>query len=328
MAKESISIIVPVYNTGSFLQQCIDSLLNQTYKDIEILLINDGSTDDSLSICQQAAIKDTRVRVITKENTGVSDTRNVGILEAKYSLLTFVDSDDYLSETLLQELMENYQGEDLVFSTYTFYKNNEFLLNEISLEKPIQEVKDLGGDNFSALYQSMMFNSPVARLYKKELIEETFLTDLDLGEDLLFNLNYLTRVQSVKYVDTSGYFYRLTGNETSLTKKYMPNRLEQVTHVHEQSLESFQQLFPDNFDLNLLVKKYLEEYALSLKKMLSEPSLSRAERLETLAYYAQEFPVSKAEISQQNLSIQYRLFLELYQRGFYKTLIILVGWLG
>ena len=106
MKKETVSIIVPIYNTEQYLKKCIDSLINQTYKNLEILLINDGSTDNSDSICNEYVKKDNRIKYYKKENTGVSDTRNYGIKEAKGSYLTFVDSDDWLDLTTIENCMK------------------------------------------------------------------------------------------------------------------------------------------------------------------------------------------------------------------------------
>ena len=96
MNNNLISIIVPVYNVSEYLPRCLDSLINQTYKNIEIILVNDGSTDNSLEICKKYAEKDLRIKVIDKENGGISSARNTGIAEASGEWIGFVDSDDYI----------------------------------------------------------------------------------------------------------------------------------------------------------------------------------------------------------------------------------------
>ncbi len=103
---ELITVIVPVFNTQEYLKKCVDSFLAQTYTDLEILLVNDGSTDESGKICDEYEKKDSRVRVIHKENGGLSDARNIGIKEAKGNLITFFDSDDYVDEDYIQYLYE------------------------------------------------------------------------------------------------------------------------------------------------------------------------------------------------------------------------------
>ena len=98
MKKIKISVIVPVYNAEKYLSDCIDSILNQTLKEIELILINDGSTDNSLQICREKASKDSRVKIINKKNEGQGYARNIGIDRAKGEFITFVDSDDYIDK--------------------------------------------------------------------------------------------------------------------------------------------------------------------------------------------------------------------------------------
>jgi glycosyltransferase involved in cell wall biosynthesis len=100
------SFIVPVYNTEKYLRKCIDSLIGQTYNNTEIILINDGSTDNSLQICNEYAVKDTRFIIIDKENGGLADTRNVGIKAATGDYISFVDSDDYIELNTCEKINE------------------------------------------------------------------------------------------------------------------------------------------------------------------------------------------------------------------------------
>ena len=106
MMDEKISVIVPVYNVEAYLERCVESILKQTYSNLEILLVNDGSTDKSGELCDQLALRDQRIRVIHKENGGLSDARNRGIDEASSDLIGFIDSDD-MYETLYRQLRES-----------------------------------------------------------------------------------------------------------------------------------------------------------------------------------------------------------------------------
>ena len=116
-----ISVIVPVYNVEKFLDKCISSIVNQTYKNLEIILIDDGSTDESVQICDKWQEKDNRVRLTHKENTGVSDTRNIGLEKTTGEYICFVDSDDYIEpdyiENLYKSLTEN--NADIASITYS-----------------------------------------------------------------------------------------------------------------------------------------------------------------------------------------------------------------
>ena len=126
-----ISVIVPVYNVEQYLRQCIDSILNQTYQEIEVLLINDGSTDASDEICREYAERDSRIRYFVKENGGLSDARNYALDRAEGEYVTFVDSDDFLMEQALEKLYAtSLLGEsDLVVGFFCYFEKPYFQLS-------------------------------------------------------------------------------------------------------------------------------------------------------------------------------------------------------
>ena len=108
MSKDiKVSVIVPVYNAEKYIKRCLDSILAQSYRYFEVLLIDDGSTDNSGKICDEYALNDNRIRVIHKENSGVSATRNIGITEAKGDYIAFVDSDDYIRSDMFEKMVKN-----------------------------------------------------------------------------------------------------------------------------------------------------------------------------------------------------------------------------
>ena len=123
MVQDLISIVVPIYNVENYLRMCLDSIQNQTYKNFECLLINDGSPDNSAEICREYVAKDSRFRYFEKENGGLSSARNYGIDRAEGSFITFVDSDDWLESTCLEILSEkkNQYDADIVVSCYCIY---------------------------------------------------------------------------------------------------------------------------------------------------------------------------------------------------------------
>jgi len=125
--KNKISIIVPIYNSEKYLKRCIESILKQTYTNIELILINDGSEDKSLEICEEYKKNDERIIIVNKENEGVSVARNIGIEKATGELISFVDADDYLEATFLQELldiMEKYNVNYVACGYNTVYDNH------------------------------------------------------------------------------------------------------------------------------------------------------------------------------------------------------------
>ena len=148
MCKEHlISIIVPVYNVENKIRRCLDCLVNQSYKNIEIILVNDGSTDDSGAICDRYAAGDERVRVIHKKNGGVSSARNRGLDEASGLYIMFVDSDDYIEKNACEVMIDAIEkyGVDLIVASYNTVYNGK-VMRHICPEKVYSRVSDIKED--------------------------------------------------------------------------------------------------------------------------------------------------------------------------------------
>ena len=211
-----VSIIVPVYNVESYLEECIQSIVNQTYKDWECILINDGSTDNSGYICDTWTEKDNRIRVIHQSNQGVSTSRNTGIQHAKREFITFIDSDDWIENNYLTEIVNLLQTpSDLYVSGIIQNFNN----GTNQTYKPINQISFcLNSENihhFVDLNRSYLLYGPTANLYRNQIIREhsiQFRTDLSYGEDLIFNYDYLEHVHTITCIDKAYYHYRIIGN--------------------------------------------------------------------------------------------------------------------
>lgn len=238
-----ISVIVPVYNSEKVVNRCIDSILKQTYSDFELILINDGSKDKSIDILKDYEKKDLRIRVIDNENNGVSETRNIGINEAKGDYIQFVDSDDYIDEDMLKESLEQLEKNsvDIVMSgiyldiekngvansstqtyEYKFANNNTEIVENV--------LTRLGGT---------YINSPINKLYKRSIIKENNIymnKEIDLGEDLLFNLEYLKHCNSIIFGDKCYYHYCMRAEE-NLTAKYRDNKLDLMKILYDKCME-------------------------------------------------------------------------------------------
>ena len=232
-----ISIIVPVYNVASYLSQCLDSLVNQTYRDIEIICVNDGSTDGSLAILQEYAKKDERIRVIDQPNQGLSGARNTGNQHAHGEWTMYVDSDDWLDthccETIINEVSST---TDLCFFNYT----REFKKSSVPQYIYQKERIEFKEKNISQLYVRLItptgkelahpekldsLSTAWGKLYKTSIIREhniQFVSTKEIGtEDLLFNVYYFTWIEEAIYIPQPFYHYR-KNNITSLTKLYKP----------------------------------------------------------------------------------------------------------
>ena len=222
MTSSIISIIVPIFNAERFLSQCVDSVLGQTYKHIEILLLNDGSTDSSGAICQKYAEQDSRVVYIEKKNTGVSDTRNEGLKLAKGKYVFFLDSDDYLDPQCLEMLYSVVDDGNLPITGYWL----DFT------EKSLVYVPEQAYGNYPSLKDYLIdfhkffatkFNFVWGKLYRLDVIREhgiTFNKDIHLGEDQLFDQEYYRHChKGIIAIRHNGYYYRQCGT-ASLSKKF------------------------------------------------------------------------------------------------------------
>ena len=236
-----ISVIVPVYNTEKYLDRCIQSILSQTYTDFELLLIDDGSTDSSGAICDKYAEQDSRVRVFHKENGGVSSARNMGLDNAKGEWITFVDSDDLVSASYLNNLYCNPQYVDFIVSIVAKKYDEKFQGNTIQ-----KLDANLIGGYIETITDFLTWSSPIAKIYKKTILEEErirFDERLFSGEDLVFVLEYIYIVKDILVKKSCGYRYtearglsirKMNYNEINLVVEkiiYNISRLEDKFHI-------------------------------------------------------------------------------------------------
>ena len=244
-----ISIIIPVYNVEKFLPQCLDSLVNQTYRDIEIICVNDGSTDGSMEILQGYAEKDERIKIISRENRGVSESRNEGIEHASGEWLMFVDSDDWLEPNCCERIMSRNEDDDLIIFSYI----REF--KTTSAPKLIFDdlPKSFEGKGIDWLFERLIapkeeelkhpekldsLSTVWGKLYKTSIVREhdiEFVSTKKTGslEDLVFNGKYFNYLQKAYYQPDCLYHYRKTKAD-SIAYSYKPDLYKQWMHVFEE----------------------------------------------------------------------------------------------
>lgn len=263
-----ISIIVPVYNSENYLFKCCESILNQDYKDFEVLLINDGSTDCSGKICDYYATIDNRFKVYHKSNSGVSSARNLGIEKSIGEFITFIDSDDYIGNNYLSTLL-NYSSYDYVFGGCTIIDINNNIIDIPCTKEDIFENKTTFMNSFSSLDSSLLLDTPWGKLFHSNIIKSQnikFDLSLKLGEDKLFNFTYLRYCNTFFMVANTFYFYRMYSDKQYILK------VEERINTTNLLEESYLLLFSSN---NIEVTKekcksyinfILYTYALSIEK--------------------------------------------------------------
>lgn len=233
MQKSLITIIVPVYNVEKYLKKCIDSLVNQTYKNLEIILVNDGSTDDSPNICDASSKTDKRIKVIHKENGGLSDARNVGIAMGHGDYVMFLDSDDYVELSMVDRVMEVVKKTNpdiVIWNYYTDYADEFETVYKSKVASGINGY--YSKENFHKIPLSEktigLLGYAWNKLYKAEIINKNhhlFTKGLSLVEDIVFNAPILEEVNSVLFINQPFVHYMQRPRET-LGSRYYDNFFE------------------------------------------------------------------------------------------------------
>lgn len=255
-----ISIIIPVYNSEKTLSRCLDSVLAQDYEDIEIITVNDGSTDNSQIILKYYQNVDSRVKILVQPNSGVSYARNKALDVAKGEFVMFVDSDDTIQPNTCSKALSGMKDDvDMVIFGLNIYRNNK-LLRTPHLKTTTYELRD----SIDIYWELRKINlGPCNKLYKKYLIKKFFDTTLSLGEDTLFVIEYMKSVRVVKSLSDCLYNVFLDNNN-SLNRKYREDRLEQLIYVRNKELLVLNDLYINNSD-----SRIYEEYFLDLHVILT-----------------------------------------------------------
>ena len=324
MAK--YSVIIPVYNAEKTLRRCVDSVLNQNYDDMELLLINDGSTDSSLDICNAYQSFSQHVRVIDKTNGGVSSARNAGLGIAEGEYILFVDSDDYVSDTLFADLDNLCREKDYDYVQFSYSKTDGKHMTECRLENRFAEGADACAEMFARGLYDKSINSPWGKRYKRARIEAghiTFPEDISIGEDKLFNLKYAFLCQNALYSDHVLYYVSLE-NQDSLSRKLREDLEEQFERLERE------------IDLSITTAKISEEnrrkYNTAVQFLRIKSVYADSKRLHIRRVpYAQRLRNTRSKcrttkINQKGLPFQAKL-LNIPVRLRLTTVIDAVGWI-
>ena len=226
-----ISVIVPVYNVEKYIKKCIESILNQTFNNFELILVNDGSTDKSGEICDLYLKRDTRIKVIHKNNSGVSDTRNVGIKNSLGKYIQFIDPDDWIEKDLLMMVYKTIEKEksDVVFCGI---KRERFLNGDITeniaSEELVRNINKNKSYDAIRLRNEDLFGFTWCKLFKSSIIKENnilFDKRLSLAEDEKFTCDYYRYVNKISIIRKAYYHYVIYGNERNTLCKSKINTI-------------------------------------------------------------------------------------------------------
>lgn len=254
-----VSIIVPVYNSSERLELCLDSIVGQTYKDIEVLIVDDCSTDGSLEICRRYEAKYPYIHVFTKPNEGVSAARNYGMRKASGEYIQFADSDDRLTSDACRLLVQRMErdGSDLVIAGY--YKEKEQTDNTYC--DTVFDNREAFIREFPELFTGLFLHVPWNKLYRAGAFAAEFPEDLNKGEDLLFNLRVFTQVRKISVLAQSVYMYYNVGGN-SLSFRFREDAMEIEERLYAAVSEFYmahggrERQFLDRFYLDAIKNKF------------------------------------------------------------------------
>lgn len=333
-----VSVVVPVYNVNAdYMKVCMDSVLNQTYQKIEILLVDDGSTDGSGSLCDAYAALDSRIRVLHQVNQGVSMARNNGTALTSGEYVMYVDSDDIMAPFVIEEAVEAavQTGADLVvggilkinafleFSVPVYSEKKEYFVGEADLIRKLRKQYTAGTEDLDHLEGGgYIGRGPYARIMRSDLAKSTrFLEKLPIGEDFLWNMALLNKCRKVCIVPKIWYGYLIYG--TSAVRKYYGNREEFVSRYLKILWDENEQYCRENiadYAANVAVEYYC---ILNYDLLPPKSGLTNAQKRKLARQYLQKEPwniLMRPEIM-MNLPKLYRVFIPLCPSGLWLPLL-------
>ena len=291
-----VSVIVPIYNVEKYLNRCVDSILAQTWSDFELILIDDGSSDRSGVICDEYAQKDGRVRVIHKENGGVSSARNAGLDAAEGELVAFVDSDDWIHYQYLEILVRAIHESDADMATLGITRVTNIVgrggISYDNISQTVHFAREIRKDIYRYIYQPSLENVLTCGLYSlvkaNVFTNIRFVDEIRVAEDIEVMVRLAAFIKKTVHLDIPLYYYRC--NNASLSRSELNTStlssiltedliVQYLREEHNLEVKKFEyRLFCDYFDLQYKVinsnRKDLKEYFMRYKEILQKNSAS------------------------------------------------------
>ena len=305
-----ISVIVPVYKVENYLDKCVQSIVDQTYRNLQIILVDDGSPDNCGAMCDAWAAKDRRIRVIHKENGGLSDARNAGMAVADGKYMGFIDSDDYIAPDMYQRLLEQLtaDGSDIAACGVEMIYEDDTPRRMLTPDGC--HVLD-NSQAMEAIIRESLLKQPVwYKLYKTKLIRDIPFAVGKCHEDVFWSWQAVARAKKVSIFDTPCYFY-LQRSGSIMGQQFSEKRLDSIEAkcIRQDFLEQHYPLLAGT----ALCSLYFSCMYLGQKALLSMPEEQQAPVLAYLAEVMARYPVSPAVMKQQTLS--HRVWLMLAGRS-------------
>lgn len=252
-----ISVIVPVYNSKMYLEECFDSILNQSFGDLEIIVVDDGSSDGSSELCDLYAQRNSRIKVIHQVNQGPSKARNAGLNNATGDFVVFVDSDDFIPSNYIKDMYESHIAHDgkrmIVARLKKFETIYEQMMNHDSSENVALQDECLERSRFLILNANDLLRSQCNKIYDNHVIRTNnlhFDEDVMMGEDYIFNLKYIECLDFEGFIVKNLFYYYREGISSSITSSFHENLYETMLKQHLMEMELGARIGSPNDDLD------------------------------------------------------------------------------
>lgn len=292
LEKGKISVIVPIYNAEKYLSHVLQDICKQTYKNMEILLVNDGSTDGSAEILQKYADQDERIKVINICNGGPSRARNIGLDNASGEFVRFIDADDRIPEDSMENMVRAYFNNneiDLVIGNYLCEPQKNYFLGDIFSEGIVESKEFVG--HFIKYIKSFYYGVPWNKLYKKEIIDTynlRFDESIIWCEDFLFNIDYYERCKKIYYIKSTGGIYTYCLRVDSITGSLdEPEKKIDFQRIHKLRIDRAKSYcekygMGEMFDLEWKYACLYDELSATTKKTYSKSFVERYRKFRSI----------------------------------------------
>lgn len=320
--NQLVSIIIPFYNAEKFIDTTIESILNQSYENLEVLLINDGSTDSSKAVASKYIASDNRIKVYDKENGGPSAARNYGLEKVTGDYIMFIDSDDYVEPNMVK-IMVNLMQDDsqMGMCGYNIIRDKKIITKRVP--KPCWCSQNELFENYGILFEQAFIQYLWNKIYVVELIKENnirFDESIRLGEDIIFNLEYLRNVGHISIIDKALYSY-IKYNDESITKKYNPNLYKTWNHIFTKIKNVLSEFNAYNINLTTIEDLYLKRLVACVNNLfLKNAPKEKAVIIREMEIIAKDDELLQSHKLNNSNNIKNKIILWLLKRNMYEVI--------
>lgn len=323
--EKLVSVIVPVYNNEKSVGKTIDSICNQTYKNLEILLVNDGSTDNTLEVLKEYQEKDLRIRVLSQNNSGPGEARNHGLREMQGDLVTFVDADDIIGKEIIEKLVKAQEQENADVVRYNFYYSTEDNLKEqrgdlLGLNNCKFEDNEILEKIVPIFIKNELCSFVPLLLIKRSVVQDIkFDTNTKYMEDTLFYIDLLYKIKSIYFIDEAGYFYYYTPQKNQDNLKFVLNYIKSLNYVYGELAKKIEKNEDEKSSkcicLNLKWLNTIIDYITIILRVEPKMSFKEWKNIVEELNYKSEYDFELLHVTKYN-----EIAIKLLAKGNFKTL--------